>query len=202
MEYLPRNANMLAEVRAFVSKGEFSDNTLSNLHIWIQGFFHDRGVVPPLTTFEKSDILTAAHSIETMQIGEHRGRPRDAPLHDLIKRLRRVFRAYYCKEKASGNRLELAAVDLEDDHLEPLRTRFTEKYSKTRDGKRAIARADKEAAEDEREFIIAVLDTAGISHPLKLGEKLKTIGQAPQNRVEHLNQIAKRIKVLRTKPSA
>lgn len=196
---LPNRANLTTELRDFIAIEDFSNASFEKLHPWLRSFFGARDLRVPVSRFDTTAIVSAAEEILEMLDGEHRGRPTDEAFIELLKDLRRTFRGSYNKEKGSGNWLELLPVGTEEKNpAESLKAGYTRGQRTKRGAKRMIARAERGAARDELEFIRSVLKIADIPCPKNLADRLKAIVQPPQNRVEHLNRIAKKVEKKRT----
>ena len=216
---LPGNASLIAELNAFVKRGEFNRVTLGALYPWLQHAFQQRGVDLCAEELNSEFVLTVAKEIIESRSGEHRGRPVDRSFQDLLKQLRTIFRGFrqmeiepavLSKYRDSGGPPQDLDPSGEDEasldaaYLANLEWRarlnaIIDSGGQTKRQRQGSVENRSPVEADELEFITLILSAAGLRVAKNLPDRLKRVGRAPQDRAEVLNLIARRVK--RRQPS-
>lgn len=205
---LPTNGGLAAELKRFIGRGDFRSAAFDDLHPWLKQKFRNRLV--DRAVVEEDPVATRAAADDILQsLTENlRGRPRNRPLRDLVKQLRKVFRGFRSGELEDdevygANRPEdlLALIDEiienREEHIVDIDVsvaRYRSDGGHGREDRHRSGNAESlsEIENDELEFITFAIKATGIELPKNFDDMLRDIGRAPQDRADVLNRIARR----------
>lgn len=208
---LPRNANLVAELKFFVKKGQFNAHSFKSLYPWLQVEFKRNGISLTEAIPESAEVIRVAKKIIRERSGENRGKPVNRAFNDLITKLRKTFRDFHTDElknypeftqeemQTIGQMLHSLGNNTESKHKNDASDiDISLKRYQTEDGlsqgeryRSGSMEALSEYEYDEYEFVTFALEEAGIPYPKNLLDLFKRVGRPMHERAEVLNQLAR-----------